>query len=188
MSGIVVHLLRHGTTDAEGRLIGRTDATPLPEGVEACVRRAEVLSVEAVVHSGLARTRIPAERVAAARGRIAIEDARWRELDFGAWDGRRLDAIDAGALAAFQADPATHAAPGGEAWPALVARVGAALAEVDRPTLVVTHGGAMRAAIASLCAIDFPQLWNIALPHAALLSLRLWPGTPRVGEMIGLAS
>lgn len=188
MSGIDIHLLRHGITDAEGRLIGRNDAAPLPEGVDACIRHGAQVAVEALVHSGLARARVPAERIAAAAGLVARQDARWRELDFGAWDGMRFDAIDAPALAAFQADPARHVPPGGEGWPALVARVRAALADIDRPTLVVTHGGAMRAAIAVLCAIDFPQLWNIALPHAALLSLRVWPGTPRIGQIIGLVT
>ncbi|WP_294254703.1 histidine phosphatase family protein [uncultured Sphingomonas sp.] len=188
MTGIVLHLLRHGATDAEGRLIGRTEAQPRAEGVEACVVRAAGLSVEAVLHSGLARSAVPARQIAAAMALEAREDARWRELDFGAWDGLAFDAIDADALAAFQAEPARHRPPDGETWPALVARVGEAIAAIDRPTLVVTHGGAMRAALATLCTLDFPQLWNIALPHAALLSLRVWPGTPRVGQIIGLVT
>ena len=188
MNGILLHLLRHGVTEAEGRLIGRTDAQPLATGVEACVARAAGLMVETVLSSDRARSAVPARRIAAARSLEAREDARWRELDFGAWDGLSFDAIDAGALAAFQADPTRQHPPGGEAWPALVARVGEALGDIDRPTLVVTHGGAMRAALASLCAFDFPQLWNIALPHAALLSLRVWPGTPRVGQIIGLVT
>jgi alpha-ribazole phosphatase len=188
MSGIVLHLLRHGITDAEGRLIGRSDAQPLAAGIEACAARAAGLAVDALVSSDRARTRVPAQRIAGGLGLKAREDARWRELDFGDWDGALLSGIDANALAAFQADPARHLPPGGEAWPALVARVSAALDAIDRPTLVVTHAGAMRAALASLCAIDFPQLWNIALPHAALLSLRVWPGTPRVGQIIGLVT
>jgi len=188
MSGIVLHLLRHGVTDAEGRLIGRTDAQPIASGVQACVARAGGLAVEAVRSSDRARSRVPAQQIATALGLQADADARWRELDFGSWDGEPPDAIDPDALAAFQADPARHLPPGGEGWPALVARVSAALDAIDRPTLVVTHAGAMRAALASLCAIDFPQLWNIALPHAALLSLRVWPGTPRVGQIIGLVT
>ncbi len=188
MSGIVLHLLRHGVTEAEGRLIGRTDAQPLAEGVDACVARANGLAVDAVVSSDRARSAVPARQIAVALSLEAGEDPRWRELDFGAWDGLSFDAIDAEALAVFQAEPARHVPPGGETWPALVARVGDAIDAIDRPTLVVTHGGAMRAALASLCAFDFPHLWNIALPHAALLSLRVWPGTPRVGQIIGLVT
>ncbi|MGN8000379.1 histidine phosphatase family protein [Sphingomonas sp. 22176] len=188
MSGILLHLLRHGITDAEGRLIGRTDAQPLAAGVQACVSRAAGLAVAAVVHSDRTRSSVPARQIAAVMSLEACEDARWRELDFGAWEGLSFDTIDAEALAAFQSDPAHHAPPDGEAWSALVARVSDALGTINRPTLVVTHGGAMRAALATLCALDFPQLWNIALPHAALLSLRVWPGTPRVGQIIGLVT
>ncbi|WP_084582655.1 histidine phosphatase family protein [Sphingomonas azotifigens] len=188
MTDIVVHLLRHGSTDAEGKLIGHHDAQPLAEGVAACVARAAGLAVDAVQSSDLARTQVPAQQIAALLGVPAHVDARWRELDFGAWDGVALADIDAAALGAFQEDPSGHGPPGGETWPALVTRVGTALAAIERPTLVVTHGGAIRAALATLCGIDFPQLWNIALPHAALLSLRVWPGTPRVGQIIGLVT
>lgn len=186
MNAVTVHLLRHGITDAEGRLIGRTDAVPLTEGIDACAERVGALQGLRIVTSDLWRARAAAERIAASWELPVQIDARWRELDFGAWDGLPFDAIDRDALAAFQTDPADRSPPGGEAWPALVARVTAALATIDRPTLVVTHGGAMRAALASACTINFPQLWNIALPHAALLSLRLWPGTPRIGQIVGL--
>lgn len=188
MSDIVVHLLRHGPTEAEGRLIGSVDAAPRIEGVAACVARAAGLAVDAVRSSDRARTLVPAGQIAAALGVTPEVDPGWRELDFGAWDGAALAAIDAGALAAFQADPARHTPPGGESWAALQARIADALAVIERPTLVVTHAGAMRAALAVLCAVDFPQLWNIALPHAALLSLRIWPGTPRIGQIIGLVT
>lgn len=188
MSSFVVHLLRHGSTEAEGRLIGRTDAASLPEGIAACSARARHVTGVDIVTSDLRRARAAAEAIGASRGAVPRVDARWRELNFGAWDGLAFDAIDGLAWAAFQADPAGGSPPEGERWPDLVARVADALAAIDRPTLVVTHGGAMRAALAATCAIDFPQLWNIALPHAALLTLRLWPGTPRVGQMIGLVT
>lgn len=186
MSDFVLHLLRHGATDAEGRLVGTTDSAPLASGVQACIDRAKELAVDRVIASDRARTLAPARRIAEAKALPLVEDARWRELDFGAWDGMAIDAIDADALAAFQADPARVAPPNGETWRTLVARVNAAIAALEGPALIVTHGGAMRGALAGLCAMDFPQLWNIALPHAALLSLRVWPGTPQVGQIIGL--
>lgn len=186
MSGIVLHLLRHGITEAEGRLIGRTDAQPLAEGVEACVSRAAGLKVAAVVSSDRVRSSVPARQIAAAMSLEAHEDARWRELDFGAWDGLSFEVIDAKALAAFQSDPAHHAPPGGEAWPALVARVGDALGTIDRPTLVVTHGGAMRAALHVLCGFDLRATWSFALPYAALVTLEVWDGTPRRAQVTGL--
>ncbi|WP_222872436.1 histidine phosphatase family protein [Hankyongella ginsenosidimutans] len=49
--------------------------------------------VERVVHSGLRRTRGPAEKLAAALGVPRIEDAQWRERDFGTWEGQTWHAI-----------------------------------------------------------------------------------------------
>ena len=76
---------------------------------------------------------------------------------------------------------------GGERWSALVTRVSAALADLAPvPTLVVTHGGAMRAALHSLCGFDQRQLWAFDLPYASLLSLRVWPGERPGAQIAGL--
>ena len=79
--------------------------------------------------------------------------------------------------------------PGGESWSALVARVAAAIDELAPvPTLVVTHGGAMRAALHILCGFDQRQLWAFDLPYAARLSLNVWPGERPSAQIAGLAA
>jgi alpha-ribazole phosphatase len=104
-------------------------------------------------------------------------DSRWRELDFGAWDGLAPRDIDSAALAGFWDDPEVHAPPGGECWSALLHRVGFAIGDLAaRPTLIVTHAGAMRAALAVFCGFDVRQTWAVDLPYNSLLSLRVWPG------------
>lgn len=103
-------------------------------------------------------------------------DQRWRELDFGAWDGLPPEEVEGEALARFWDDPDAHAPPEGERWSALLDRVAAALGDlVARPTLIVTHAGAMRAALAVLCGFDVRQTWAIDLPYSGLLTLRVWP-------------
>jgi alpha-ribazole phosphatase len=92
-------------------------------------------------------------------------------------------------LTAFWVDPDAHAPPGGERWSALHARVRAALAELPgSDVLVVTHGGAMRAALAVLCGFAREQAWAFDLPYAALLSLRVWPGARPTAQIVGLAT
>jgi alpha-ribazole phosphatase len=54
--------------------------------------------------------------------------------------------------------------------------------------LVVTHGGAIRAALADLCGFDRRQIWAFDLPYAALVSLRIWPGPKRTVQIVGLAT
>ncbi|MDI1295023.1 MAG: histidine phosphatase family protein [bacterium] len=187
MSAWPLHLLRHGAPDQPGLLMGHTDGAPTASGITACLAQAARLSVEVIVTSDLARARQAADAIGLHRHLPVRVDPRWRELDFGDWDGLAVSAIDAQAFARFHADPDRHPPPCGERWSALVNRVAAALADLEpRPTLVLTHGGAMRAALAHLCGFAQPQLWAIDLPCAARLSLNIWPGPAPVGQMTGL--
>lgn len=171
MTARLVHLLRHGETALAGRLLGRTDPPPTAAGIAACRDQTADLALDTIVASDLLRARRCAEAIGA-----ALIDPRWRELDFGAWDGLAPAEPDAAALGRFWADPDAAPPPGGERWSALVARVAAALTDLPAGrSLVVTHGGAMRAALAHLFGFDQRQLWAFDLPHAGLLTLRLWP-------------
>lgn len=187
MSSVVLHLLRHGEPEGAGRLIGHTDATPLPPGIAACVAQARELDVTVLIASDLSRARRAGAAISAMRGIPLVIDPRWRELDFGQWDGLPPNAVDGAALSRFWDDPDGCAPPAGERWSDLVGRVARALADLAAaPTLVVTHAGAMRAALAVLCGFDSRQSWAIDLPYASLLSLRVWPGETRAAQIIGL--
>ena len=176
MTPRTLHLLRHGAPELPGRLMGRTDGSPTAEGIAACLAQAAPLDIAHVVTSDLLRARRAAEAIAFARGLPVEVDSRWRELDFGAWDGLAPEEVDARALAAFYDDPEANPPPQGEPWSALVARVSAAiLALPSEPVLVVTHGGAIRAALHVFCGFPQRQLWAFALPYAARISLQVWP-------------
>lgn len=187
MSGVLLHLLRHGAPEMPGLLMGRTDGAPTPAGIAACVERVASLQVDAIVSSGLVRCDRAAEAIG---GRLRLPvtiDPRWRELEFGEWDGKAPGEIDREALGRFWDDPDANPPPDGERWSTLVTRVSAAISDVaHRSTLVVTHGGAMRAALSLLCGFDHRQCWALDLPYAALLSLRVWPGERLAGQIVGL--
>lgn len=187
MTPFLLHLLRHGAPETPGLLMGRTDGAPTAAGIAACRDKAAGLRVETIACSDLARARLAAEAIGAHHGQVVRVDPRWRELDFGAWDGLSPDAIDADALSHFHDDPDAAPPPDGERWSALVARIASAIAAMDGgDRLIVTHGGAMRAALAHLCGFSQPQLWAIDLPYAALLTLRLWPGERPMAQIVGL--
>ncbi len=189
MSEFLLHLLRHGEPDGAGRLIGRTDARPTAAGIAACADRARDLPIEVLLSSDLSRAQLAGEAIGRATGLPLTLDPRWRELDFGAWDGLLPAEVNDLALSRFHDDPDRHPPPGGERWSALTARITAAIDTLAaRSTLVVTHGGAMRAALAMLCGLDARQVWAIDLPYASLLSLRVWrmSDTPPMAQIIGL--
>lgn len=100
-------------------------------------------------------------------------DAALRELDFGAWDGRRWDDIGAEAVDAWMADFVHQAPGGGESLAALLARCRTAW---PGGALVVTHGGWMLA-----------RRWCEVHPHEAPSAAR-WPRPPRHGERWALAA
>lgn len=184
MTTFRLHLLRHGEPELTGRMLGRTDSPVTAQGLAACTARAAGLTVTRRLSSDLSRARACAEAIGPAE-----VDPRWRELDFGAWDGMAASEIDPAALGRFWDDPDTAPPPGGERWSDLVARVGAAISDLSpEPTLVVTHGGAMRAALHILCGFDRRAVWAFALPYAALITLEVWDGDPRSAQVSGLVT
>ena len=187
MSGFFIHLMRHGAPEKPSLLLGHKDVPSTPAGIAACIAQVADLPFAAIVSSDLSRAAKAADAIAERRGLSATQDVRWREIDFGDWDGLALADLDAGAAAAFWTDPEASPPPGGEKWSSLVARVSAALDGIaERDTLVVTHGGAIRAALAALFGFDQRQLWAFDLPYTAVLTLRIWPGTPRSAQLVGL--
>lgn len=187
MTGFALHLLRHGAPETPGLLLGRTDCPPTSEGIAACMAHVRDLRQDRLIASDLQRARQPAEAIAAATGTRLDIDPRWRELDFGDWDGKPASECDPAALGRFWEDPDASPPPGGERWSGLVARVASALADLPPvPTLVVTHGGAIRAGLHLLCGFSPHQVWAFDLPYAALLSLRIWPGEAPRAQITGL--
>jgi alpha-ribazole phosphatase len=191
-----IDLLRHGTTGRDGYLDGRTDA-PLSElGWQQFSKQTKDGTWPLVVSSPLARARLAAEHYARRADCTLRIEADWAELDFGQWDGRARTEIaaepeGAALLDSFYADPAVFAAPGGEKWIGLQQRVSLALdrllaAPELAPVLVVTHAGAIRAALAQLLGWPLQSLWSLRIHPATRIRLeagRSKDGT-RWGEIV----
>ena len=186
MSGFLLHLLRHGPPRRVGLLLGHCDEPAAhPEALSRMVW-VEGLDIEAVMASDLRRAADSARIIAAALQRPLGLDPRWRELNFGAWDGIAPDDVPPTDLARFWDDPDGYPPPGGERWQDIKLRVRKALCDLAGPALVVTHAGAMRAALAVLTGLDHRDVWALDLPYGALLSLRIWPGERPSGQVVGL--
>lgn len=186
MSAFHLHLMRHGAPETTGLMLGRTDMPSTAAGIAACAQQAADLPFGAVVASDLQRCAQTATAIATPRDLPISLDPRWRELDFGAWDALPPSEVDDAGLAAFWEDPDANPPPRGERWSALVARVSAALKAISTDTLVIAHGGPVRAALSCLCGFDQRHLWAFDLPYACVVSLRIWPGPPPTAQIVGL--
>lgn len=183
----LLHLMRHGAPEVPDLLLGWHDMASTEEGISGCLDKARNLSIQHVISSDLIRASAPAEAIADSHGLTTSTDKCWRELHFGAWDGLAPDETDQQLLQRFHEDPDAYPPPGGESWSTLVERVKDAIDTLPtQDTLVVTHGGAMRAALAVLFCFTQQQTWSFDFPYCALLSLRIWTGPQRVAQIVGL--
>jgi alpha-ribazole phosphatase len=151
---VALTLLRHlRPAVAEGVCYGVTELDPAP-GQEAALATllARLPKVTSIATSPLRRCRVLAEAIGQARDLDVTKDPRLAEMDFGAWEGVSWDDVPRAELDQWAAD-FLHARPhGGESVAQLQARVLAALTEHRaRPghTLLVTHAGVIKAALAT---------------------------------------
>jgi len=188
----LIDLIRHGATESPGRLLGRTDAAISDDGMRQLARQVQGRSFELIVASPLARSRVPAERIAEERNLVLSVDPDWAELDFGDWDGRLVTELSADpeiaqAMDALYRAPAEWT-PGGESWLSMQQRIKRALArlaqhDTETRALVITHAGPIRSAVAIACDIPFEKLWALRVSFATRLTLRI--GTQKGGRLWG---
>lgn len=120
--------------------------------VSAASILSELPSIGEIVSSPLRRCRLLAARIARARNAPMRVDERIAEMNFGAWEGQRWDAIPRAELDAWAADFLNARPHGGESVASLRDRVQDALRDTpsdDPPPLWVTHAGVVRA----VCAV-----------------------------------
>lgn len=172
-----VFLLRHGATAATGCYCGSTDVPLNDDGWRQMWAAVEGREWQRVVSSPLRRCADFAAALTQRLGLTAVEDARWREMHFGDWEGRsaaQLMDSEPHALRRFWEDPFQHTPPHAEPltsvrervlaqWQALLA------GPVDERVLVITHGGPIRLLIAELLRTPLNALLNIEVAHGALI-------------------
>lgn len=155
----ILILLRHGRTpnNAQARLQGQSDS-PLDEvGFEQAAVVGDALrgrwTVDRVVVSSRRRTQQTARAAGFSDVPTTVDD-RWMEIDFGAYDDRRIGDVMAELGASWACDVA-YEPPGGESMTGLHERVGDAVAElveeaVTSNVLVVTHATPIKSAVVCL--------------------------------------
>jgi len=133
-----LHLVRHGPTHAKS-MVGWSDLPADLSDTAALARlSAHLPKAATVISSDLARATATADAIQGARPRLP-HDARLRELNFGDWELRRfqqIEAEDPDRIRAFWETPGTPRAPGGESWNDLRHRADAAI-----DALIARHAG-----------------------------------------------
>ncbi|MFT5870144.1 MAG: alpha-ribazole phosphatase [Paracoccaceae bacterium] len=138
--------IRHGPTHAK-TMVGWTDLAADLSDHAALARLSDALPDAPIISSDLDRAVMTANAIGGARARLEHQIAL-REMHFGDWENRTFDDIEkthGPLIRKFWEEPGDIAAPGGESWNDLSARVSNAvdmlLSEAIQDLIVVAHMG-----------------------------------------------
>ena len=175
MKQTIIDLIRHGEP-VGGQMLRGTQDDPLSELGWQQMRASvgDHSSWQHIVSSPLSRCRFFADELASKLDVPLAIDAEFREIAFGEWEGKtnkELIEQDNEAFTRYWKDPDQHTPPGGERLSDFVARVHTAwesLIESNTAdhTLLVCHGGVIRAILLHVLGMPNEKLWNIDVPYA----------------------
>ena len=189
-------LIRHAEPDeaARGRCYGRLDVGLSVAGLESAAVLAErlrAIELVAVYTSPRLRAVETAAAICSARTLHPVRDDALRELDFGDLEGRTYEEIEREQPEFFRrwmTSPTEVRFPGGESYGELRARTSSALdalraAHVGQTIAVVSHGGVVRAALASLLRLPDERAFALDLGYARISVVDWFDRTPVVRLM-----
>nr|BBH85942.1 alpha-ribazole phosphatase [Thermosporothrix sp. COM3] len=180
-------LVRHGATiwNAERRYCGSSDIPLSEEGQQQALwlgQRLRSVSFSTIYYSPTGRARATAEAIASAHREplhLHVDD-RWREIDFGPWEGLTYAEITARDpdYPGFFSVPQRYVPPGAESLEAVVQRVQEgldALVRADEEScLLVGHGGSLRLLLCLLLDMPLEQQWRFRLDPGSLSAVELF--------------
>lgn len=173
-------MIRHGETDwnRERRYQGQVDIPLNDLGRKQAAGNGRILanlghdwSQWRFFSSPLGRAR---ETMEILRGEMGLDpqgyttDDRLIEITFGEWERKRLDELEAEApeeMARRSANKWVHTPPGGESYAEAVKRVSTFLDELQGPSVIVCHGGILRATQFIMENLDGPAIADTSVPQ-----------------------
>ncbi|MEW5706260.1 MAG: alpha-ribazole phosphatase [Actinomycetota bacterium] len=170
-----LYLIRHGETKYNKihKFIGRTDIELSPKGIlqaEALSSYLRMKPIKSIYSSDMLRARQTAEIIARPHGLKVLLRENLREIDFGDWEGKTYDeieALDGQKVREWVSSPQDVIIPGGESWQDFKTRVIYTVnriidEEKDGDVVLVTHGGPIKLLISYFLRDDhdfFKSFW-----------------------------
>ena len=178
-------IIRHGETEwnKTGRFQGHSDVPLSAEGRAQAAMLGKNLSVDHVdmiYASDLTRAMETAAPLAQRFGLEVISDTQLRELNFGAWEGRNFNDVNAenpNAMKNFYTDPEQADIPESEPFPEFQRRVAGRVREIvaqerGKRIVVVSHGASIRILLADILAMPIRSIWHISQLNTAVNKIR----------------
>ncbi|MFT0171170.1 alpha-ribazole phosphatase [Paraburkholderia mimosarum] len=176
-------LIRHPAVAVEaGVCYGASDVPLEGDATQQAGLLAERLAAlgvsrpQRIATSPLTRCAGVAAALAAAEGHVAQQDARLAEMDFGAWEMQRWDAIERAQIDAWAADFEHAREHGGESVAQFDARVSGWVDTLDArenaTVWAITHAGVIRTVTARALGMPLARCVRWPLEMGAIVWLR----------------
>ena len=195
LSSDLIIFVRHAETTAntDGILVGRGHAPFTERGeaqLEALVEILSAMPISRVFSSPSQRTSVLAQRVAGHLGLDVQTDERLHEIDFGPAEGLRYADLPRGGVWMEPGDYRKPIVPGGESRVEVDDRIRGFLADttlLGGVSLVVSHGGPIRSALATVLGLDPVDCWAFHIDNGAVITVSLHDGVGVLEELTVVA-
>ncbi|ADQ13742.1 alpha-ribazole phosphatase [Halanaerobium hydrogeniformans] len=180
-------LIRHGETDYNKNSIiqGQTDTELNESGIIKAEETAEFLKnyeFDHIYSSDLKRAKKTASFIADKLELEIKESKKIREIDFGDWEGLKLEEIVdqyPDDMEAWRIDPLNNGAPGGENITQFAARIKSffdQLLEKHRgeKLIVVTHGGVIKLYLREVLAVQSKSFKQFQVDNTSLTEIKFY--------------
>lgn len=185
-----LYLIRHGQTQANvsGVFCGSSDIALTDEGIRQAHHvglQLSKLPLDAVIHTGLLRSRKTAEIILQERD-IAVESQPLlKEMCFGEWEMRHHTELEASQAAGYREwclDWQKTDVPQGESFTAFTQRIRQALQQLhQRPKeshlAIVAHQGSLSLLLAMMLRLAPADMWRFPFRQGCLCEIDLHSGT-----------
>lgn len=170
----------------EGRCYGQSDMGLSRAGLKMIPGLCEqlvALGPDRIVHSGLRRTRVLADRLGAQLGIVPATAPDWRERHFGGWEGRTWQSIyraTGNVMDGMVDDPSGfRPATNGETTQELLERIERALLALPqhRRIAIISHGGPIAAACQLLTGGTTSELAAKIIAPATFITVEAPPSS-----------
>lgn len=171
----IIDLIRHGEPVGGQKLRGALDDPLSALGWQQMHQSVQhVQNWQRIVSSPLLRCHAFADQLSQELKIPLSVDPNFQEINFGAWEGLRIKDLmqkEPDALKNYWQNPDQHAPEGAEAMDNFLSRIHTAWTGLldtgqSQHTLLVCHGGVIRAIIMQVLKMPKTSLWNIDVPYA----------------------
>ncbi|MBO8168299.1 MAG: alpha-ribazole phosphatase [Thermoanaerobacteraceae bacterium] len=193
-----LYLIRHGQTlwNQDKKYQGHQDVPLSQSGKQqarALARWLRPVELDAVYASDLSRALDTAKEIARERGIKVQVDKRFREINFGHWEGRTFNEIKKiypDLVAQWIADPSQVQLPGGEDFVTVKKRSYKAVQEIVEEhnysgrVAVVSHGATIRTILCSVLDLPLKAMWQMEQGNTAVNIIKFPKDYPPIVALV----